>query len=463
MRPPRYRRTDRSRTRTRRLAGVAYLLVPALLVWLSLAVYDKDFTETATVTVETDDVGNEMHPHADVKLRGVVVGEVRSIDTDGDGARLTLAMQPDKMARIPANVEARMLPTTLFGMRYVALVPPEQPSAHTLASGGVVPQDRSRNAVELEQAFDHLQPLLTAVQPEKLSATLTAVATALDGRGEKLGDTMVTLDAYLKKLNPELPTLNRDIKELAKASQLYADAAPELTDALRDATVTSATLAEQRATLGSLYASVTSASRDTTTFLRQERANLIRLTAASRSTLETLAEHSASFPCTLRTLERFVPAMDRALGKGTDEPGLHVDVRNVPSRGAYEPGRDTPVYGSGDGGSGSGCYPVPYAGRGGTGGGGGGGGSGGGGSARTASAGVLSTVQGGLGVPNSPQENALVNEVLAAAGGEGDTGSTGDTGDTGDTRTERVGAGALPDWSSLLAGPVLRGTEVRLK
>ena len=35
----------------RRLAGVVFLLVPALLVWLSVAVYDKKFTDDATITV----------------------------------------------------------------------------------------------------------------------------------------------------------------------------------------------------------------------------------------------------------------------------------------------------------------------------------------------------------------------------------------------------------------------------
>lgn len=34
-----------------------------------------------------------MHPLADVKVRGVVVGEVRSITADGAGAKLELALK----------------------------------------------------------------------------------------------------------------------------------------------------------------------------------------------------------------------------------------------------------------------------------------------------------------------------------------------------------------------------------
>lgn len=124
--------SHRTQTVRRRLAGVTFLLVPAVLVWVSVSVYRKDFTDDATVTVRTSSVGNEMHDNADVKLRGVVVGQVRDISADGKGARLTLAIDPDKLDRIPADVTAQMLPTTLFGERFVALVPPELPSTQPL-------------------------------------------------------------------------------------------------------------------------------------------------------------------------------------------------------------------------------------------------------------------------------------------------------------------------------------------
>ena len=63
-----------------RLSGVAFLLVIALLVWLSVAFYNKDFTRTVDVSLDTDRIGNQLTVHADVKVRGVVVGEVELQD-----------------------------------------------------------------------------------------------------------------------------------------------------------------------------------------------------------------------------------------------------------------------------------------------------------------------------------------------------------------------------------------------
>ncbi|WP_031085439.1 MCE family protein [Streptomyces sp. NRRL WC-3549] len=430
-----------AQTVRRRLAGVAFVLVPAVLVWLSVSVYEKKFTDDATVTVRTGSVGNEMHDNADVKLRGVVVGQVRDIQADGDGARLTLAIEPGRLRRIPADVTAQMLPTTLFGERFVALVPPAVPSAQPLRAGAEIPQDRSSNAIELEEVLDNVLPMLTAVKPEKLAATLGAVSQALEGRGDKLGDTLLTLDEHLKEFNPQLPTLNEDIKELVKVSHLYADAAPDVLDALTDFTTTSSTLAEQEAELAGLYGSTTASARDVTAFLRRNKDNLIHLSAAGRPTLELLAEYSDAFPCTLRTMADFVPAMDKALGKGTDRPGLHVTVKAVESKGKYVAGRDTPVY---DATGGPHCYGVPYTGR-----------PAPAADVRTAparqstagadgpEATVPAAADGGLGTPNSPQESALVNELVAPS--------------------LEVQPQALPDWSSVLIGPAFRGAEVKLK
>ncbi|MDT0611813.1 MCE family protein [Streptomyces lancefieldiae] len=413
----------RGATLRRRLAGVVFLVVPVLLAWLAVAVYDKKFTDSDPVVVETGSVGNEMHRGAEVKLRGVVVGEVRAIDATDDGARLTLALRPGALAGIPADVRAQMLPTTLFGERFVALVPPAGSTARPLAAGAVIPQDRSANAVELQQVLDNVLPMLTAVQPQKLSATLSAVSRALQGRGDRLGDTLTLLDSHLRKFNPQLPTLNRDLKELVKVSHIYADVAPDVITALTDFTTTSGTLAEKDSELAGTLGATTRTAEDVTAFLRQNKDNIIRLSAASRPTLELLAEYSSSFPCTLRTLADFVPAMDKALGKGTDRPGLRVDVTTVPSRGAYRPGADTPAY---EAGGGPRCYPVPYLGV----------------SARPAVQ-LPAEADQGLGPANSPQENDLVNELLAPATGKAPA--------------------DLPEWSSLLAGPVLRGTEVTLR
>lgn len=326
----------------RRIAGLVFLLVFALLVWLSVALYDKRFTPTTMVTLYAGSVGDELHTHAEVKARGVVVGEVRSITSSGTGARLDLAIQPDMVRLLPANVAAELLPTSLFGERYVDLVLPTHPTAARLVAGSVISQ--SRSAVELERVFDDLLPMLQDIQPQKLSVTLTALAQALDGRGAELGDTLVRLNSYLQQLSPDLSTLDDDISRFASVANSYDLAAPDLVGALSDLTVITRTVAAQRDQLTRLYSSVTTASGDLTMFLRSSGGTIVQLSTDSRSTLQLLARYSPEFPCVLGQLSGFVPAMDAVLGKNSGQHGLHINVRTVPAQGGYQAGRDTPAY-----------------------------------------------------------------------------------------------------------------------
>ncbi len=66
----------------------------------------------------------------------------------------------------------------------------------------MITQDRTATAIELERVLDDLLPLLRTIQPAKLNATLNALATALEGRGERLGENLELVDGYFTELNP---------------------------------------------------------------------------------------------------------------------------------------------------------------------------------------------------------------------------------------------------------------------
>jgi phospholipid/cholesterol/gamma-HCH transport system substrate-binding protein len=414
----------------RRGAGLVFLAVMALLATLAIQIYQEKYTEVVLVDLRTDRIGNQLNESSEVKARGVVVGDVRAVHGGQDGAVIELALDPDKVDRIPKSVTALLIPKTLFGERYVQLTIPKGRTSDPIEAGDVIRQDRSANAIELERVFDELLPVLKAVQPHKLSATLTAISSALDGRGERIGEAMVDAADYLTEFNPNLPTLTEDLADLAQVSRLYGDIAPDLLDALTESTTTLNTVVDQRTELTTLYAQVTSSAQDVTIFLQNNKENLIQLAAASREPLELAARYSPSFPCTLKALTDLKPAMDNVLGAGTDEPGLHVEATVTRSRGPYVPGVDDPVY---DASGGPRSYPSGVA----------------------PTVGVVAAptgsekhpllpgADGGLGLPNSPQEQELIATLMAAP--------------LGTTPAE------VPGWSSVLVGPLYRGTEVTLR
>src|SRR5919107_1071310 len=98
--------TGRGHVIRRRLQGVAFLVVLALLLGLSVAFYQKAFTEVARVTLETDTAGSQLQEASDVKVRGVIVGEVREVEAGMDGATIEMAILPEYLEQIPADVTA---------------------------------------------------------------------------------------------------------------------------------------------------------------------------------------------------------------------------------------------------------------------------------------------------------------------------------------------------------------------
>ncbi|MBB4911325.1 MCE family protein [Actinophytocola algeriensis] len=328
----------------RRLLGLGFIVLVAALVSLSIAMYNKAFTPVVKVSLSTDKIGNQLQVLGDVKARGLIVGEIRAITPTAEGAVLELALDPEKADLLPRNVSARFIPKTLFGDRYVALQIPEDPDSRSLGEGDRIEQDRSAPAVELSQALDHLLPVLQAVQPQKLSTTLTAISTALDGRGEQLGQTLVELGQLVEEINPHVPQLTHDLRALVEVSDTYTEAIPDFVSALDDLTVTSRTVYEQRANLDALFADLTMSSRDLESFLRANSDNLIRLADSSRDTLELLAKYSPSYPCFLKQMAALVDAAKPVFGGGTDAPGLHATIEVVVNKGKYEPGKDTPEF-----------------------------------------------------------------------------------------------------------------------
>ncbi len=212
----------------RRVAGVLLLAMIVAFAGLTYAFFSKTFTDTVPVTVQTSRVGLQLPTAADVKVRGLIVGEVSGVAADGDGAEVSLALDPDLVDDIPTDVTALIVPKTLFGEKYVSLEVPDGTVVgsaldpdQALQAGDVI--GRADVPIEVEQVLADVYPLLTAVRPTQLSYTLNAMATALSGRGDRIGDNLVRLDSYLTRLNPQVPQLVRDLDKLGHVSDVYAD------------------------------------------------------------------------------------------------------------------------------------------------------------------------------------------------------------------------------------------------
>lgn len=293
------------------VAGIGFLVTIAILVYLSIAIYNKDFERNTMVTVKADRAGLQLAKFGDVRLNGALVGQVREIGQDGEDAEIKIALDPEAAKEIPDNVEVEILPTTLFGQKFVSFVRPRNPSADPIEDGDVIPADRVDTNVELSQILADLFPLLRAVRPADLNATLNALATALEGRGEQLGTTMDQLGSYLSVIDDHLPTLREDLIALAEVADAYDLAAPDLLDTLDNVTVTSRTINEKAADLDVFFADLAGLARTSTRILRNNEQNMIEMGRVTEPVLALLDTYSPQLPCLIKGAAAYAPILSK--------------------------------------------------------------------------------------------------------------------------------------------------------
>ena len=346
------RENDPGEHRKLLVAGVALLTVSALLIGLSIAIYNKAFHTYTTLTLEADRAGMQLAEHGDVRYNGVLVGQVRSIRQQGDEAVIQLGLEPDSAKAIPRDIEAQILPTTLFGQKYVALVPRDRSGPTGIRSGTVLPPKRVHTSVELGRVLARLYPLLRTVQPADLSATLNALASALNGRGEAIGRSMDKLDSYLTTMNAHLPTLQEDLRLLAQVTDTYQGAAPDLIQTLANLTVTSHTITSHKDQLAGLFGSVTDVANLSTDILGANEVNIERSAHLSEPVLRVLEKYAPEYNCLLRGIAAYKPILIK-----TFEGGQVKQYAEFPTtqRRAYDR-RDIPKYNDKRGPR---CYGLP--------------------------------------------------------------------------------------------------------
>lgn len=255
-RPPRagHSRPPAGRNYLPPLLGLITVVSICLIFALAVGLFQGSFTETVPVTVISQRAGLVMNSDAKVKMRGVQVGKVASIESLPNGqAAIHLAMDPSQLRFIPANVLVDIASSTVFGAKSVLLVEPDQPAMQRLRSGQTL--QGQHVMVEVNTVFQQLVSVLAQIDPPKLNESLGALAQAFSGRGPKLGQALSDFDSFLARLEPSLPAFRHDLAVLPAVANAYADAAPNLVKTASNAIRISKTIVDEQHNLDALLIS----------------------------------------------------------------------------------------------------------------------------------------------------------------------------------------------------------------
>jgi phospholipid/cholesterol/gamma-HCH transport system substrate-binding protein len=260
--------------------------------------------------------GLSMETGSKVTYNGVEIGQVAKVDEIDVGgeprARLTLDVDPEYFKYIPKNVNADISATTVFGNKYISFSSPKNPSPQRITPRDVI--DVTSVTTEFNTLFETVVSVAEQVDPIKLNQTLSATAEALDGLGDRFGQSIIHGNEILDDINPQMPQIRRDNQLLADLGDTYANAAPDLFDGLENAVTTARTLNEQQGNIDQALMAAIGFGNTGGDIFERSGPYLVRGTQDLIRTSELLDKYSPALFCTIRNFHDVEPKVAASLG-----------------------------------------------------------------------------------------------------------------------------------------------------
>ena len=278
-----------------------------------------------------------LFPGSDVRILGVSVGTVLSVEPRGDRVRVELEFTPEHP--VPANATAAVVAPSLVSDRYVQLLP-AYTSGPRMTSGAHIPMERTAVPVELDRVSQSLDDRMVALGPQgantegALSRLLETSAANMDGNGQALHDTTRNLSRAVQTFSEGRGDLFSTVKNLNTFSETVAANDAQVRRLNGNLATVSTTLDAERDDLAAALANLAVALDEVTSFVKDNRAvlkddvaRLADVTGSVAAKRDALAQTLDSAPVALSNLQLAYNARSgtldtRANPEGFDEPGL---------------------------------------------------------------------------------------------------------------------------------------------
>ncbi|MEO3788305.1 MCE family protein [Actinocorallia sp. B10E7] len=264
---------------------------------------------------------------SEVRVLGVKTGTIDSVRPEG--TRVKVALTVDHGVRIPADARAVVIAPSLVSDRYIQLVP-AYTGGPVMPSGAVVPQERTAAPVELDQLYDSMKRLATALGPDganrdgAVSRALEAGAENLEGNGTDVRRLIDDFAQASKTLSTSKDDLFGAIGDLNEFTSMLAANDGQVRKAERQLAAVSGFLAEDRDELAAALTHLTRAMVEVRSFIKDNRAlvrqdveRLEKITKVLVRQRAALAEALDTLPLTVQNvLNAYDPATRSLRGRG---------------------------------------------------------------------------------------------------------------------------------------------------
>jgi phospholipid/cholesterol/gamma-HCH transport system substrate-binding protein len=247
------------------IAVVALLATAVVVMWPTQDMKHINATFPRTVA---------LYEGSEVKILGVTVGEVESVDPEGTDVEVRLAY--DAEVDVPADAKAVIVSPSVVGDRFVQLTPAYD-GGPTLADGAALGPRRTAEPLELDQIYASLNDLNVALGPKganktgSLSRLLDSTARNFDGQGKQFHQTISDLGRFSGTLDNNKEELFASMRQLARFTATLRRNDTNVRAFNQNLAQMSVFLEAERDDLAGALSNLGRATEDITTFVRDNR------------------------------------------------------------------------------------------------------------------------------------------------------------------------------------------------
>ncbi len=268
------------------LVTVAAVVAVGALWWL----FDRLTTTTITAYFDRS-VG--IYEGSDVRILGVPVGHVDSVQPIGDQVKIVMSV--DRSYDIPADARAAQITPSIVSDRYIQLTPVYQ-GGPKMARTATIPRDHTVTPVEVDQLYKSITELSDALGPNganKDGAVNTLVRTSaanLAGNGEALANSLTQLSRAARYFSDARGDIFDTIKNLQTFVTMLAQNDDQVRTFNAQLADLSGFLANERQTLGQALNLLSVALGDVARFVDNNRDQIKGNADALITLTKTLAD-----------------------------------------------------------------------------------------------------------------------------------------------------------------------------
>lgn len=280
-----------------------------------------------------------LYEGSDVRVLGVKVGEVRSVEPRGDAVEVIFELPSDM--KVSAVARAVVVAPTLVSDRGLEITPPYD-SGPVLPAGSVIPIERTAVPVEVDQVLAAVQKLAISLGPDganrdgALDQVVRSGAGALEGNGAAINTAVQELSAAMSTLDGGGQDLAGTLTNLATLTSALAAADEPVRQLSSTLTAVADSLAAQRGALagsvdglGVALAEVAELVDQAGPSLTRDVAGLLDVTRTALAQEQALRETLNLAPVVLQNFVGTFDPQNQSLtsriavnGTTTDNPGL---------------------------------------------------------------------------------------------------------------------------------------------